>query len=124
MCSRRSRALGLPIYVARLPRLHSLVATLATLPSILEIPFLDCSFAIISSKIGCRVDTVQSARLLVWLTLSLPYRAQTTHFCRLHASHYSFAADTAASKVNRSCVVSDLCCTASQCSPLRAKCGI
>src|SRR5947207_9744419 len=67
MCSRPFRPVGLPIYVARLPRLHSLVATLATLPSISEISFFDCSFAIISSKIGCRMDSVQFARVLVWL---------------------------------------------------------
>src|SRR5437763_13075491 len=67
MCSRPFRPVGLPIYVARLPRLHSLVATLATLPSISEISFFDCSFAIISSKIGCRMDSVQLARVLVWL---------------------------------------------------------
>ena len=67
MCSRPFRPVGLPIYVARPPRLHSLVATLATLPSISEISFFDCSFAIISSKIGCRMDSVQFARVLVWL---------------------------------------------------------
>jgi hypothetical protein len=50
MRSRPFRPVGLPIYVARVPRLHSLVATLATLPGISEIPFLDCSFAIISSN--------------------------------------------------------------------------
>src|SRR5437667_1276361 len=38
MCSRPFCPHGLPIYVARLPRLHSLVATLASLSSISEIP--------------------------------------------------------------------------------------
>ena len=69
-----------------------------------------CSFAIISSKIGCRIDSVQFARLLVWLKHGSrlwlrivratygPWQAALraeerapADLRRRHACHYNFA---------------------------------